>query len=151
MLHAIVHHLTPFVVLMCSLPMLASTALQLYLAFNPPIATVTLVPRSQTITLSGMLQLGRLLHPITISQSQTTLTTGNDHQDARAATGAITFYNGLFRSQTLLFWLIQLGPTGSLLDNRKGTQVIYFGQCKWDPLACFFCSPKSLTFHRWKV
>src|SRR6266702_5889667 len=58
-------------------------AFQVYEVFNPPITTITIIPKSQTLTLSGTLQLGRVLQPITISQSHTVPTTGRGHQDAR--------------------------------------------------------------------
>jgi hypothetical protein len=53
--------------------------------FFPPTVTVTIMPTSQTLSLTGTFQLGRLLQPITISQSQTVPTTGKGHQDARSA------------------------------------------------------------------
>ena len=53
----------------------STLAFQLYSIVNPPIATVTIVPKSQAVTLTGTFQLGRLLQPITISQSQTVSTT----------------------------------------------------------------------------
>src|SRR6266480_8162777 len=37
---------------------LSCIAFQFYCMFNPPIATVTIIPKSQTVTLSGTLQLG---------------------------------------------------------------------------------------------
>jgi hypothetical protein len=91
-------------------------AFQVYEILNPPIATVTITPKSQQITLNPTLQLGRLLHSITISQSQTTPTTGIGHQDARSARGYITFYNGLFTSQTI--------PSGTIFSGPNGVQVI---------------------------
>lgn len=63
----------------------ATIALQLYCVANPPIATVTIIPKSQTVTLNGTMQLGRVLPPLTISQSQTTKATGTGHQDAKQA------------------------------------------------------------------
>src|SRR5436305_1654614 len=54
---------------------LSSILFQLSLAFSPPIATVTVIPNTQTVTLTGTLLLGRLVHPITLSHSQTTPTT----------------------------------------------------------------------------
>src|SRR5947209_10727361 len=77
---------------------LSSILFQLSLAFSPPIATVTIIPDAQTVTLTGTVSLGRLVHPITLSQSQTTPTTGKGHQDALKATGMITFYNGQLQS-----------------------------------------------------
>jgi Baseplate J-like protein len=95
---------------------LATLTFQLYSMFNPPIATVTIVPKSQPVTLTGTLQLGRLLPPMTLSQSQTTTTTGHGHQDARAATGTVTFYNGLFTQQTV--------AQGSVYTGQDGVEVI---------------------------
>jgi hypothetical protein len=96
--------------------LLSSIAFQLSLVFNPPIVTVTLVPRSQVVTLTGTLQLGRVLQPLTLSQSQTTPTTGKGHQDAKQARGFITFYNGLFTFQTI--------AAGTILTGSDGIQVV---------------------------
>src|SRR6266487_5709263 len=95
---------------------LSCLAFQLYLVFNPPTVTVILVPRSQAVTLTGTLQLGRVVSPLTISQSQTVPTTGKGHQDARSATGFITLYNGLFTSQTI--------QAGTILTGTDGIQVV---------------------------
>ena len=95
---------------------LSCLAFQLYLVFTPPTATVTLVPRSQTVTLTGTLQIGRLLNPLTLSQSQTVAATGKGHQSAKSATGVITFYNGLFTSQTI--------AQGTILTGADGVQVV---------------------------
>jgi hypothetical protein len=95
---------------------LSCILLQVYLAYNPPTATVTIMPKAQLVTLTGTLHLGRLLSPITLSQSQTVLTTGKGHQDARQATGSVTFYNGLFTSQTV--------ATGTIVTGSDGLQVI---------------------------
>ena len=91
-------------------------AFQLYCIVNPPIATVTIVPKTKTINLTGIMQLGRVLHTLTISQSRTIPTTGRGHQDAQASTGFITFYNGLFTSQTI--------ATGTILTGADGVQII---------------------------
>jgi len=91
-------------------------ALQLYLVFNPSTASVTLVPRSQTVTLTGSLQLGRLLNPLTLRQSQTVPTTGKGHQDAKLAQGTITFYNGQFASVFV--------PAGTKLIGARGIRII---------------------------
>jgi hypothetical protein len=91
-------------------------AFQLYMILNPPIATVTIIPKSQTVMLTGTLQLGRLLNPITLSQSQVTSTTGKGHQDARSATGFITFYNGQFQSVTI--------AAGTILTGADAIQIV---------------------------
>jgi hypothetical protein len=90
-------------------------AFQLYLVFNPPTATVTLVPRSQIVASTGTLQLGRVVPSITLSQSQTVATTGTGHQDATQAQGTITFYNGLFSSQTV--------SAGTIVTSSQGVQI----------------------------
>jgi hypothetical protein len=95
---------------------LSGLLLQSSLSFNSPTATVTLIPKSQQVTLTGTLQLGRLLNSLTLSQSQTVPTTGHGHQDARAATGSITFYNGQLNSVSV--------PAGTVLTASNGVQVI---------------------------
>jgi VCBS repeat-containing protein len=95
---------------------ISSIAFQLYLAFNPFIATVTILPKSQQVTLSGTLQLGRMLPQITLSGSQTAPTTGKGHQDARNATGFITFYNGQFQAITV--------AAGTIFTGRDGTRIV---------------------------
>jgi Baseplate J-like protein len=94
----------------------SSIALQLSLAFHPFIATITILPKSQQVTLSETLQLGRLLHPVTLSESQTVNTTGTGHQDAREAHGFITFYNGEFTSVTV--------SAGTVLTGADGVQIV---------------------------
>ena len=98
-----------FLILSCLL-------LQVYLLLNPPTATVTLMPKSQTVTLPGTLQLGRILAPLTLIQSQTVPTTGKGHQIARAATGFITFYNGQLNSVSV--------PAGTVLTGTSGMPIV---------------------------
>ena len=95
---------------------LSTLAFQVYLLLNPPVATVTIIPKSQTVTLNSTLQLGRLLNPITISQSLTVPTTGKGHQPAEQATGHITFYNGQLQSITI--------PAGTIFTVTNGAQII---------------------------
>jgi len=95
---------------------LSTLTFQLYSMFNPPIATITIIPKSQTVTLSGTVQLGRVLPPLTISQSLTTPATGKGHQIAKAATGYITFYNGQFQSVTI--------TAGTILTGASGIQIV---------------------------
>jgi hypothetical protein len=110
----------PFIVLAtCIFALLlpiASITFQLYLAFSPFTAIVTILPKSQIVTLSGTVQLGRIVSPLTLRASQTVATTGKGHQDAKAATGFITFYNGSFSEQTV--------PAGTILTGTDGVQVV---------------------------
>ncbi len=100
----------------CLLIPLSSILFQLHLAYNPPIASVTIIPTVQIFTLKGRVQTGRLIHSVTLSQSQTVPTTGKGHQDATKATGTITFYNGQFTSQTV--------PAGTILTGADSVQII---------------------------
>src|SRR5258708_10879456 len=93
----------------------ASIALQLNFILNPPIATIILIPKSQTFSLNATAQLGRLLPPTTLSQEKTVPTTGKGHQDARAAQGTITFYNGQLSQQFV--------PSGTMLTTSNHLQV----------------------------
>lgn len=84
--------------------------------FFPPTVTITLFTKLQTIKATGTLQLqARVIPPITLSQAQTIPTTGKGHQDARAAQGTITFYNGLYTSQTV--------QAGTILTGADGVQI----------------------------
>jgi Baseplate J-like protein len=91
---------------------LSCIAFQVSVILNPPTVTVTIIPKTKTITLSGTLRLGRLVAPLTISQAQTFHTTGMGHQEAQEATGSITFYNGLFTRQIVSAGTILTGASG---------------------------------------
>jgi Baseplate J-like protein len=106
---------TAAAVIFCLIIPISSILFQLSLVFNPPIATVTIIPNVQTFTLNSTVQLGRMVHPITLSQSATIPTTGKGHQDATQATGTLTFYNASFSSQTV--------NAGSLFIGADGIKV----------------------------
>lgn len=96
--------------------LVSALAFQFFCLFNPPQAIVTIIPKSQTVTMTGSLQFGRVLPPLTISQSQIVPTTGIGHQDASRATGYITFYNGEFQSVNI--------AKGTILTGTSGSQVV---------------------------
>ena len=100
--------LSMFVPLLC-------IAVSVYFILNPYTVTVTLYTRSQQEAITGTLQLGRMISPLTLSQSQTVPTTGHGHQDARSATGSITFYNGQLSQQFV--------PAGTILTSASGIQI----------------------------
>ena len=91
-------------------------AVQINLIVNPYTVTVTLLAKSQQISLNGTLQLGRMISPVTLSQSQTVPASGRGHQDAARATGFITFYNG-FPAQ-------QFVAAGAILTSASGMQIV---------------------------
>jgi hypothetical protein len=88
---------------------------QFSVLINPLTASITLLAKSQQLTVNGTLQLGRVLSPITLSRSQTVSTTGKGHQDALSATGTLTFYNGSNVAQTI--------NVGTVLTGQDGVQV----------------------------
>jgi len=80
-----------------------------------PTVTITLIEKVQPVTLSSTLHVGRVVDPITLSQSKTTPTTGHGHQPATRAVGTLTFYNGLFTSQFI--------PQGTIFTGSDGIQI----------------------------
>lgn len=101
----------------CVLLPVASLIFQLLLIYITPHATVTLLPKEQTISIQTQEKINaRVLPAFSLSQSKTAATTGRGHQDATDATGAITFYNGAFTSQFL--------PAGTILTGVDGVQII---------------------------
>lgn len=90
--------------------------LQFSLLLNPPTAIITIIPTPQQITRNDTLPMGRVLTPITLSQSQTVTTTGHGHQDARAATGWLTLYNGQLQGVAI--------AAGTVLTGADGVQVV---------------------------
>lgn len=110
---------------------LFSILLQVSLALNPPIATITIIPKSQHVTLTGTLQLGRIIAPITVSQSQTTPTTGRGYQNARQATGMLTFYNGSFSEQTMYAGTVFTGADGVKVVTDETVTIPAANPPKW--------------------
>lgn len=107
---------TAITLLFCLMLPISTIFLQGYLALNPPLATVTIIPETKQITFNGTLHIGRLVQPITLSQTRTAPATGTGHQDAKQATGLITFYNGQLQSITV--------PAGTMLAGADGVQVV---------------------------
>ncbi len=102
-------------------------ACQVLLTFLTPTPTITLAPivRDLPITATMVAAPGastrnhipaRQLTPLTLIQSTTSVATGKGHQDAEAAMGTITFFNGLFTSQTV--------AAGTTLTGSDGVQVV---------------------------
>ena len=61
--------------------------------------------------------------PLTISQSQTTRATGKGHQSARAATGSVTFYNGLFTQQFIANGTVYTGQDGVAIVTTQDATI----------------------------
>ena len=93
------------------------TGLSLLVPLVSPSATVTIIPREEHISIIGAIPIhARLLPALTLSQSTTVPATGKRHQIATRAEGTITFYNGLFTSQSV--------AAGTRLTGNDGVQII---------------------------
>ena len=102
-------------------------AFQVLLTFLTPAPTITLAPTVRDLSLTTTMVVApgvttrmhipaRQLTPLTLIQSTTSVATGKGHQDAEAAVGTITFFNGLFMSQTI--------AAGTTLTGSDGVQVV---------------------------
>jgi hypothetical protein len=102
-------------------------AFQVLLPFLTPTPTITLAPsvRDLPITATMVAAPGattrnripaRQLTPLTLIQSTTAVATGKGHQNAEVAVGTITFFNGLFTSQTI--------AAGTTLTGSDGVEVV---------------------------
>ena len=105
-----------FIVCTFILLIFSTILFQIFLLIHPPTTTIILMLKSQTVSLSASTRTGRVIPPITLSQSQSAPTTGRGHQDARAAIGTITFYNGQLQSVTV--------PAGTILTGSDGVQAV---------------------------
>jgi len=105
--------LIPFAIVLCLLFLAGSY----FLPILTPSATVTIIPVERTITFTAAIHVpGRQVAPLTLSQTTTALATGKRHQAATRASGTITFYNGLYSSQTI--------ASGTILKGQDGVQII---------------------------
>ncbi len=86
------------------------------IALMTPTATIAITPDVRSVTLDGTATLGEMLAPLTLTESQTVPTTGHGHQDARQATGTLTFYNGQLQSVTV--------AAGTILTGGDGVQIV---------------------------
>jgi hypothetical protein len=92
-------------------------------------ASVTIVPLAQQVKLTTTVTVitngpsttgtqipGSQLAPVSMSQERTAPTTGQGHQDAQAAQGAVTFYNAAPYPQQI--------AAGTLLTGADGVQIV---------------------------
>jgi hypothetical protein len=104
-------HFLSFVLLLVLFLLLDAANSQLVSLLMPTV-TITLTPVVRTLTLTSTAPLGRQLALLTLSQFQSVPTTGHGHQDARAASGTLTFYNGLATFQVVAAGKIFTGQDG---------------------------------------
>ncbi len=101
--------------------LVGGAALAWSLIVPAPEATVILIPRTWTVSLTRPIQSGpsnplRVLAPVTVSRSLTGAATGTGHTQARQARGTITLYNGAFETQTV--------AAGTALTGRDGIVIV---------------------------
>jgi hypothetical protein len=87
---------------------------------------ITLIPDEKHVTTTATLEIsgtptngntkGRLLPSFTLTQSNTVAATGHGNQTAKQAQGTISFFNGLFVSQTI--------AAGTILTGQDGVQIV---------------------------
>jgi hypothetical protein len=82
------------------------------IALMTPTVNITITPTVKTITLTSSMRLGKVLSPLTLTESQTVSTSGHGHQEATHATGTLTLYNGSFSSQTMNAGTVYTGSDG---------------------------------------
>lgn len=111
-------HFLSFVLLLV-LFLLLDAANSQVVALLTPTVTIALTPAVHSLSLQGTATLGKLLSPITLTQVQTVPTTGHGHQDARAATGTLTFYNTAFTAQTVSAGTVVTGQDGSAVITEQ--------------------------------
>ncbi len=89
-----------------------------------PIVSVTLTPVVKSVSTTATLSVGgpgadihgRVLSPLTLTQSASTTATGHGHQDATQARGQIIYFNGSFAAQTMY--------AGTVYTGADGVQVV---------------------------
>jgi hypothetical protein len=93
------------------------------LALFVPTVTVAITPQVKTESATAIIPVGshadvhgRVLAPLTLTQSQTVRATGRGHQQAVAASGQLTFYNGQSQSVTV--------ASGTVFTAGDGIQVV---------------------------
>jgi len=99
-----------------------------------PTVTVAIAPVEKSLSLTTTLSVNlRHLAPVTLTRSLSAYTTGRGHQDARAASGMLTFYNGEFTAQTIAAGTVFTGRDGVKVATDQAVTIPrasppYFGQ-----------------------
>ncbi len=102
----------------------ANTAL---IALFTPTVHVTIIPQTKTVSTTATLPLAsihaRVLPGLTLIQSQNAPATGHGHQDAKAASGIVTFYNGLSTSQVVAIGTVLTGQDGISIATDQAVTI----------------------------
>lgn len=115
-----------FLLLLCVF-VLSDVADNQLIAMMTPTVTVTIVPQTHTVTTTADVPATAIqahsFAPLTLSLSQTVPTTGTEHQDARQATGTLTFYNGLFTQQVVVQGTVFTGSDGLQIATTQPATI----------------------------
>lgn len=102
-----------FLTLICFLSFVGGTIIAL---ITYPTVTIEVMPVTKRITFTTQLSLAtHVLAPVTLTKSDMLPTTGKGYQDAKAASGTLTFYNGQATAQTV--------PNGTVFTGTGGIKV----------------------------
>src|ERR1051326_5745786 len=89
----------------------------LYVAATVPHTRVIVYARMYPAQLTATLDIPtQILAPVTVTRSQTAPTTGHGYEEARAATGLLTVFNGSFAPHSF--------PIGTVLTGSGGMKVV---------------------------
>lgn len=96
----------------------------IYLAATVPHTRVIVYARTYPAALTAPLDIPtRTLAPVTVTRSQTVPTTGHGYQEAKAATGLLTVYNGSFSPQRLPIGIVFTGSDGVKVATSAAVSV----------------------------
>jgi hypothetical protein len=119
----------------CTLVMFfAAFGVSLWYALTYPMVTVNVVPVEKSLSLTVPLHVSlRYLAPLTLTESLSVKTTGKGHQDARPASGTLTFYNGEFMPETIAAGAVFTGTDGIQVATDRSVTIPaanppYFGR-----------------------
>src|SRR5713101_6114157 len=112
----VIHFIDIVQLFFCSSLILCGMAGMVWQAITYPHTLVILYTVEKPASITTTLDIPtRTLAPVTLTRSLTAPTTGTGHQDARAATGRLTFYNGSANPQYV--------PVGSVFTGNDGVKV----------------------------
>ncbi len=109
---------------LCFCVILGAYAGILYQCLTFPHTLVILYAKTTPATISATLDIPtRTLAPVTITRSATGATSGRGYQKARAATGTVTFYNGLSVGQTVRAGTVLTGNDGMQIETTQDAVI----------------------------
>src|SRR5260370_10616218 len=108
----------------CSSLILCGMVGMVWQAITYPHTLVLLYTVEKPANLTTMLDIPtRTLAPVTLTREATIPTTGHGHQDARPATGTLTFYNGNANPQTVAIGTVFTGGDGIQVSTDQSVTI----------------------------